>query len=131
LRLPKESPFDYQLAMDRLRDFRAPRDKLRRLCESGDVIQVKRGLNIPVHLGHLQQRMEQTGHWEGEMALTGEALKSRLRDRFSSIDFDQAKDDVLPFVQDADAVALWGREFFLELIDRVAVESPEATGSNP
>lgn len=46
LGLPKDVPFDYQLAMDRLRDFRAPRDKLRRLCESGEVIQVKRGLYI-------------------------------------------------------------------------------------
>jgi len=44
--LPRDVPFDYQLAMDRLRDFRAPRDKLRRLCESGEIIQVKRGLYI-------------------------------------------------------------------------------------
>ncbi len=44
--LPRDVPFDYQLAMDRLRDFRAPRDKLRRLCESGEVIQVKRGLYL-------------------------------------------------------------------------------------
>lgn len=46
LELPQDVPFDYQLAMDRLQDFRAPRDKLRRLCESGEVIQVKRGLYI-------------------------------------------------------------------------------------
>jgi len=44
--LPRDVPFDYQLAMDRLRDFRAPRDKLHRLCESGEVIQVKQGLYI-------------------------------------------------------------------------------------
>lgn len=46
LRLPRGVPFDYQLAMDRLRDFRAPRDKLRRLCEDGEIVQVKRGLYI-------------------------------------------------------------------------------------
>ena len=44
--LPRGVPFDYQLAMDRLRDFRAPRDKLRRLCEDGSLVQVKRGLYI-------------------------------------------------------------------------------------
>ena len=49
--LPRDVPFDYQLAMDRLRDFRAPRDKLHRLCESGEVIQVKRGLYIAGSLG--------------------------------------------------------------------------------
>jgi hypothetical protein len=44
--LPRGVPFDYQLAMDRLRDFRAPRDKLRRLCEDGEIVQVKRGLYV-------------------------------------------------------------------------------------
>ena len=51
LGLPRDVPFDYQLAMDRLRDFRAPRDKLSRLCESGEVIQVKRGLYIAGPVG--------------------------------------------------------------------------------
>lgn len=46
LRLPRGVPFDYQLAMDRLRDFRAPRDKLHRLCEDGSLVQVKRGLYV-------------------------------------------------------------------------------------
>lgn len=49
--LPRDVPFDYQLAMDRLRDFRAPRDKLHRLCESGEVIQVKRGLYMAGAVG--------------------------------------------------------------------------------
>ena len=47
LDLPVDQPFDYQLAMDRLREFRAPRDKLRHLCENGSVIRVKKGLYIP------------------------------------------------------------------------------------
>lgn len=48
---PRDVPFDYQLAMDRLRNFRAPRDKLSRLCESGEVIQVKRGLYVAGPVG--------------------------------------------------------------------------------
>lgn len=80
------------------------------------------GKGIPVHLGHLQQRMEQTGHWKGGEALTGETLKSSFRDRFVEVDFEQAKDDVLPFIQDADAVALWNVDFFVGLVDRLTVE---------
>lgn len=45
--LPTDYPFDYQLAMDRLRGFRAPRDKLGALCRRGDVVRVKKGLYIP------------------------------------------------------------------------------------
>jgi len=52
IRLPRDAPFDYQLAMDRLRDYRAPRDKLRRLCESGEVVQVKRGLYVAGPVGN-------------------------------------------------------------------------------
>jgi predicted transcriptional regulator of viral defense system len=45
--LPYDQPFDYQLAMDRLRDYRAPRDKLGHLCRSGAVIRVRKGLYVP------------------------------------------------------------------------------------
>jgi predicted transcriptional regulator of viral defense system len=44
---PADIPFDYQLAMDRLRSFQAPRDKLRLLCERGDLVRVKKGLYVP------------------------------------------------------------------------------------
>ncbi|MEX2579211.1 MAG: nucleotidyl transferase AbiEii/AbiGii toxin family protein [Verrucomicrobiales bacterium] len=80
------------------------------------------GKGIPVHLAHLRKRMEQTGHWKEDEVLTGETLKVLLRDRFAEVDFEQAKDDVLPFIQDADAVALWGEEFFAGLADRLTVE---------
>ena len=46
LDLPTGLPFDYQLAMDRLQDYAAPRDKLRQLCLSDQVIQVKKGLYV-------------------------------------------------------------------------------------
>lgn len=58
LRLPQDVPFDYQLAMERLQGFRAPRDKLRRLCESGEVIQVKRGLYIAGPDAEAQQQVD-------------------------------------------------------------------------
>lgn len=45
--LPTDQPFDYQLAMDRLRDYSAPRDRLGHLCASGEVVRVKKGLYVP------------------------------------------------------------------------------------
>lgn len=47
LDLPHDQPFDYQLTMDRLRDYRAPRDRLGLLCENGEVIRVRKGLYVP------------------------------------------------------------------------------------
>lgn len=55
---PRDVPFDYQLAMDRLRHYRAPRDKLRRLRENGEVIQVKRGLYVLGGVTALETRVD-------------------------------------------------------------------------
>ena len=44
--LPSDHPFDYQLAMDRLAGYRAPRNKLRNLCLGGDVVRVRKGLYV-------------------------------------------------------------------------------------
>lgn len=44
--LPLDHPFDYQLAMDRLAGYRAPRNKLRNLCLGGDVVRVRKGLYV-------------------------------------------------------------------------------------
>lgn len=52
--LPRDRPFDYQLAMDRLRDYRAPRDKLGHLCASGAVVRVRKGLYVPGRAGREQ-----------------------------------------------------------------------------
>lgn len=46
LDLPKGLPFDYQLAMDRLKGYAAPRNKLKQLCESKQVVRLKRGLYV-------------------------------------------------------------------------------------
>jgi hypothetical protein len=54
--------------------------------------------------------------------LSGEALLGLLRKRFTEVDFDQARADVLPFIRDADAVVLWGETFFTGLLDRLKVE---------
>ena len=46
IEFPSDHPFDYQLAMDRLADYRAPRNKLRNLCGGGDVVRVRKGLYV-------------------------------------------------------------------------------------
>ncbi|MBE7497613.1 MAG: nucleotidyl transferase AbiEii/AbiGii toxin family protein [Verrucomicrobiaceae bacterium] len=77
------------------------------------------GKHVPCQLAHLQKRMEQTGHWNPNTMLDEAALKERLTQRFNEVDFAQARDDVRPFVRDADALALWSREFFLGLVEQV------------
>ncbi|MCF6311079.1 MAG: nucleotidyl transferase AbiEii/AbiGii toxin family protein [Verrucomicrobiales bacterium] len=75
--------------------------------------------DIPCHLPHLQQRMEQTGHWDKAETLDLAVLKKQLQSRFETVDFEQAKSDVRPFIKDDAELALWSQEFFIGLLDRV------------
>ena len=49
--LPRDIPFDYQLAMQHLAGYAAPRDKLRQLCAQGEIARVKKGLYTPLEEG--------------------------------------------------------------------------------
>jgi len=73
--------------------------------------------SIPVNVRHLAERMKQTGHLPAAAVLTEEDLKSLLHKRFASVDFDQARKDVLPFIKDRDTVGLWSADFFTTITD--------------
>jgi predicted nucleotidyltransferase component of viral defense system len=79
--------------------------------------------SIPVNLAHLAERMKQTGHLLAGAVLTEKDLKDRLSKRFSSVDFDQARKDVLPFIKNPDTVHLWSADFFSTITDdRLKIE---------
>ncbi|MBO4712415.1 MAG: nucleotidyl transferase AbiEii/AbiGii toxin family protein [Fibrobacter sp.] len=73
--------------------------------------------NTGVNLPHLQKRMEQTGHWKSAETLTFAKLKELLNERFTSVDFDEAKRDVRPFIADSDKLSLWSKEFFCAITE--------------
>lgn len=75
--------------------------------------------DTPVHLGHLEARMRQSGHWKDEGPLDREALKKTYAERVRSVDFRQAASDVLPFIPDSRAVEAWDKGLFLQLFERI------------
>lgn len=83
------------------------------------------GRGTRCHLGHLQKRMEQTGHWNSGEILTGKILREKLKERIASVDFAQAKEDVLPFINDASELDLWSKDFFIGVAGRVDVIEQE------
>lgn len=64
------------------------------------------------NLPHLEARMRQSGHWLSPEALDIRELRKLLEDRFTQVDFSQAREDVRPFVRDSRSLDLWGEEFF-------------------
>lgn len=65
-----------------------------------------------VNLEHLKQRLIQSGKWENDNKLTINDVKQMLCERFSSIDYDNAKKDVVNFIKDKSSLEIWSADFF-------------------
>lgn len=76
------------------------------------------GKRIKPDLLHLQERLIQTEHWPSDKVLDNSLLKNLLLERIQQINFDQVKEDVLPFVVDPASVALWSKAFFSILVEK-------------
>lgn len=72
-----------------------------------------------LNLAHLEQRMRQTGHWTGDQTFSPAAFRELLSEGIDSLDIDQARRDVAPFVQDQGLLAIWSRDFFLDVAGRI------------
>ena len=68
-----------------------------------------------VNLTNLKVKLVQSKFITEDYNLTIDNLKVLLTERFSNMDFAQAKEDVLPFVKDKSALNLWSKEFFIEI----------------
>lgn len=68
--------------------------------------------SIPLNIHHLEERMKQTGHLKQHESLTPQLVRELLEDKFTSLNYEQAKKDVMPFVKDPLALNLWSSGFF-------------------
>ncbi len=53
--------------------------------------------------------------------MTREDILDLLEQRFLNLDVESARKDILPFIKDHEAVAIWSRDFFLSLLSRLKV----------
>ncbi len=72
-------------------------------------------MGAKVNLDNLKAKLVQTKFIEENYDLTIENLKLLLIERFAHMDFNQAKEDVLPFIKDKKKLDLWSKDFFIEI----------------
>ena len=76
--------------------------------------------NFPqLHLTHLEERMRQSGHWPRNRGIVKEDLVSLLEEKVDTLDVEQAKKDVMPFLVDSRRLDVWSREFFKDICSRI------------
>jgi predicted nucleotidyltransferase component of viral defense system len=79
------------------------------------------GQKIPCRIEYLKEKMVQTGHWKPGNKLDKNRLLKLLQEKFETVDFERAKQDVNPFIKDKQELALWNRDFFIEVIQTFEV----------
>lgn len=72
-----------------------------------------------LHLAHLEQRMRQSGDWAGKIGLTEAAFRERLDEAIDTLDVNQVRTEVEPFVKNPDALIVWSRDFFRDVAGRI------------
>ncbi len=76
--------------------------------------------NTPVNLAHLQARLVQSGYFKKEEHFTLADLKQHLSNRFEAINYNQAKEDVIPFIRNQASLQVWSASFFKQITGQLA-----------
>lgn len=77
--------------------------------------------NATVNLPHLKARLVDSGFIDNDFKLNRERLIKILQERFATIDYTQAKNDVLPFIRDKSKLELWSKEFFQDITESIVI----------
>lgn len=67
---------------------------------------------IPVNLPHLQARLIDSGALNKDSKFDSTILIEMLCQRFATIDYESAKNDVYAFIKDKDSLNIWSQDFF-------------------
>ena len=71
------------------------------------------------NLKHLKERMIQSKNLSADGVLNKEKVIKLLTNKIESTDFNLAKEDISPFINNRDRLDIWSKEFFLDLIGRM------------
>jgi predicted nucleotidyltransferase component of viral defense system len=74
-----------------------------------------------LHLGHLEQRMLQSGHVKEGEHLTKEKFFLLTSNAIDKLDVNQIKKEVEPFVKNPEALKVWSKEFFRDVVKRIVL----------
>ncbi|MCD4773451.1 MAG: nucleotidyl transferase AbiEii/AbiGii toxin family protein [Bacteroidales bacterium] len=77
--------------------------------------------NYKLSFSHLKERCFQSGHIINYDFTQNEFMKL-LRNKIKETNIDRVKEDVRPFIKNADDIKIWSSDYFLQLINRVIIE---------
>ena len=73
--------------------------------------------NTAVNQKHLQARLIDSGYISANADCSLPKIKAMLAERFDSIDYAQARQDVEPFIHDSSVLNIWSADFFKQITE--------------
>ena len=77
--------------------------------------------NAGVNLPHLKARLLDSGAIGEDFELTRDSLIGLLDDRFATIDFNAAKEDVLSYIKSKSSLDFWSKDFFTQITQNLNI----------
>lgn len=77
---------------------------------------------VPLNLGHLEQRMLQSGHLQPSERLTVSLFYSKLEEKIAALDIKNAIGDIRPFVADKAVLDCWSHAYFKEFAAKITIQ---------
>lgn len=74
--------------------------------------------NVPLDFKHLQERCLQFNNEK----ITSGLFKEKLKDRLSSTNINQVKEDVMPFVRNLHDLDIWSNDYFVQLAEMIRID---------
>ena len=79
---------------------------------------IKKGVKL--NLTHFCQRAIESGDWSQE-SMTKNQLHDLLETKINSIDINRVKQDVIRFIANPQDLAIWSREYFLQMCESLEI----------
>jgi hypothetical protein len=74
----------------------------------------------PGHTMNLLGMTSVEGDYQGDQPLTPDRLQHLFRQTVDKLDVEKARLEVAPFIRDQRALEVWSRDFFKQIVKRVA-----------
>lgn len=75
--------------------------------------------NTQFNLPHLQEKFIDSQYIDANVIISCDDIRKMLIEIFNEIDFEQAKEDVIPFIKDPSVLDIWSKDFFIAITDQL------------
>lgn len=75
--------------------------------------------NTQFNLPHLQEKLIDSQYIDANVIISCDDIRKMLIERFNEIDFEQAKEDIIPFIKNPSVLDIWSKEFFIAITDQL------------